>query len=110
MKTAIIFSLAILTEVIATTSLRFSQGFTKLVPSLVVVAGYGISFYLFALTLKVLPVGLSYAIWSGVGTVLTVFAGVLLWNERLDLARAVGILLVIAGIVLINLYSNVTAP
>jgi small multidrug resistance pump len=105
MKTAVILFLAILTEVAATTSLKFSQGFTKLVPTVIVVLGYGVSFYLMALSLKVLPVGLTYAIWSGVGIVLTVIAGAVFWHEQLDWARGAGIALILAGVVLINLYS-----
>lgn len=107
MKTALILFLAILTEVAATTSLKFSEGFTKTVPTVIVVVGYTVSFYLMALSLKVLPVGLTYAIWSGVGIVLTIIAGALLWQEKLDWARVTGSALILAGIVLINLYSPV---
>ena len=90
----------------ATTALKFSQGFTKLIPSLVVVVGYGLSFYLLALTLKVMPIGTAYALWSGIGIVLTVIAGMLLWNETLDWARGIGIFLIMLGILVINLFSK----
>ena len=87
MKTAVIFFFAVLSEVIATTSLKFSEGFTKLVPSVIVVVGYGVSFYLLSLSLKVMPIGTAYALWSGIGIVLTVIAGIVLWRESLDWAR-----------------------
>ena len=109
MKNFIILFLAILSEVIATTSLKFSEGFTKLVPSLIVVVGYGLSFYLLALSLKVFPIGIAYAIWSGVGIVLTVIAGILLWRETLDWARVMGIILILLGILIINLFSEINS-
>lgn len=109
MKIAIILFFAILSEVIATTALKLSNGFTKFVPSVIVVIGYGASFYLLSISLKVIPIGLAYAIWSGVGIVLTVIAGILIWRETLDWARAIGIIFIILGILVINLFSEVTA-
>src|SRR5688572_9221958 len=81
-KTFSILFLAILSEVIATTALKFSEGFSKLVPSVVVVLGYGFSFYMLSVALKVMPIGVAYAIWSGVGLILTVIVGMILWQER----------------------------
>lgn len=109
MKIALILFLAILSEVIGTTALKLSDGFTKLVPSLIVVVGYGASFYLLSISLKVIPIGLAYAIWSGVGIVLTVIAGMIIWKESLDWARVTGIVLIILGILIINLFSRATA-
>jgi small multidrug resistance pump len=109
MKTPIILFLAILSEVIATTALKLSDGFTKIIPSVIVVIGYGASFYLLSISLKVIPIGLAYAIWSGVGIVLTVIAGILIWRETLDWARIVGIIFIILGILVINLFSKITA-
>jgi small multidrug resistance pump len=109
MKNFTILFFAILSEVIATSALKFSEGFTKLIPSIVVVAGYGLSFYLLSLSLKVFPIGVAYAIWSGVGLILTVIAGMILWKETLDWARVVGIILILAGIILINVFSKATA-
>src|SRR5690349_11431400 len=109
MKTAIIFFFAVLSEVTATTALKFSEGFTKLIPSIIVVLGYGLSFYLLSLSLRVIPIGVAYALWSGIGIVLTVLAGMLLWGEPLDWPRVAGIVLIIAGILIINLFSNVAA-
>lgn len=106
MKTILIFFFAVLSEVTATTALKFSEGFTKLVPSVVVVVGYGLSFYLLSLSLKVIPLGTAYAMWSGIGIVLTVIAGLILWREPLDWTRGVGIFLIILGIVIINLFSR----
>ena len=108
MKTALILFFAILSEVIATTSLKLSDGFTKLIPSMIVVIGYGASFYLLSISLKVIPIGLAYAIWSGVGIVLTVIAGMIIWQETLDWARVIGILFIILGILVINLFSKIT--
>jgi small multidrug resistance pump len=110
MKTATILFFAILSEVIATTALKLSNGFTRLIPSVIVVVGYGVSFYLLSISLKVIPIGLAYAIWSGVGIVLTVIAGILIWRETLDWARVIGIIFIIFGILVINLFSKVTAP
>ena len=90
MKIALIFFFAVVSEVTATTALKFSEGFTKLIPSLVVVAGYGLSFYLLSLSLKVIPIGTAYALWSGIGIVLTVIIGAVLWREQMDWARGIG--------------------
>jgi len=109
MKTAIIFFFAVLSEVTATTALKFSEGFTKLIPSVVVVVGYGLSFYLLSITLKVMPIGIAYALWSGIGIVLTVVVGMVLWREPMDWARGIGIFLIMAGILIINLFSKSAA-
>lgn len=106
---ALILFFAILSEVIATTSLKLSDGFTKLVPSVIVVVGYSASFYLLSISLKVIPIGLAYAIWSGVGIILTVIAGMIIWREALDWARVTGIILILLGILVINLFSKITA-
>jgi len=107
MKTALIFFFAVLSEVVATTSLKFSDEFTKLLPSLVVIVGYGLSFYLLSITLKVMPIGIAYALWSGIGITLTVIAGKMIWHEPLDWARVTGIGLILLGILVINMFSKV---
>jgi len=109
MKTAIIFFFAVLSEVTATTALKFSEGITKLIPSVVVVVGYGLSFYLLSITLKVMPIGIAYALWSGIGIVLTVVVGMVLWHESMDWARGIGIFLIMVGILIINLFSKSAA-
>lgn len=106
MQTFLILFFAILSEVIGTVALKLSNGFTKPIPSIVVVIGYGASFYLLSLALKAMPIGVAYAIWSGVGLVFTVIAGMIVWRETLDWARVVGILLILVGIVFINVISK----
>ncbi len=91
-------------EVLGTVSLKLSHGFTKLIPSLLVIVGYGVSFYLLAVLLKQgAPIGIIYAIWSGLGTVAIVLIGYLVWQEKLSMPTLIGIALVIIGVVLINL-------
>lgn len=109
MQTFLILLFAILSEVIGTTALKLSNGFTKPIPSVVVVIGYGASFYLLSLVLKSMPIGVAYAIWSGLGLVLTVIVGMIVWRETLDWARTVGIVLILVGIVFINVISKSTA-
>jgi small multidrug resistance pump len=109
MKAAAILLFAIISEVIGTTSLKFSEGFTKFVPSVIVVLGYGLSFYLLSISLKEIPLGIAYALWSGIGIVLAMIAGILIWKEPLDWARVIGTILIVGGIVIMNLFSKVAA-
>jgi len=95
--------LAILAEVAGTTSLKFSQGFTKLIPSLIVVVCYGLSFWLLSLTLKKIEVGIAYAIWSAVGTALITAIGILWFKEPLTALKIGSIVLIILGVVGLNL-------
>ena len=97
---------AIVSEVIATSALKASTGFTKPLPSVVVVIGYLVSFYFLSLTLKTIPVGIAYAIWSGVGVVLISVVAWLLYGRRLDLPALIGMGLIISGVMVINLFSN----
>jgi small multidrug resistance pump len=101
--------IAVSGEVIATAALKASQGFTVLVPSAVVVAGYGIAFYFLSLTLNQIPVGISYALWSGIGIVLISIIGWFFLDQRLDVPATLGIGLIIAGVAVINLFSKTTA-
>ena len=104
---AVLLLAAITAEMIATTALRLSEGFSRLGPSIVVVIGYGASFYLLAMALKRgLEMGIAYAIWSGLGTVAIVLIGVLFFQEKLNLGAMAGIVLVILGVVLINFNSG----
>lgn len=109
MQTFLFLFFAILSEVTGTTALKLSNGFTKPIPSIVVVIGYGASFYLLSLVLKSMPIGVAYAVWSGLGLVLTVIAGVIIWRETLDWARVLGVILILMGIVFINVVSKSTA-
>jgi small multidrug resistance pump len=100
---------AIIAEVVATTSLKASEGFTKFWPSVVVVVGYAIAFYLLSLVLKSIPTGVAYAIWSGVGVVLIALAAWLLQGQKLDAAAMIGMALIVAGVVVMNLFSKTAA-
>lgn len=97
---------AILAEVAATSSLKASNGFTDIRYSLVVVIGYAIAFYFLSLTLRYIPVGVAYAIWSGIGTVLITLAAWFLHGQRLDAAAIAGISLITLGVVVLNLFST----
>lgn len=101
-----LLSLAIVTEVIATTALKSSNGFTKLTPSIIVIIGYVISFYMLSITLKSLPMGITYAIWSGVGIVLISLIGWLYFKQQLDTASLIGMALIVAGVIVINVFSS----
>ncbi|MER7107608.1 DMT family transporter [Streptomyces sp. NPDC000229] len=94
---------AIAAEVAGTTAMKYSEGFTRLWPSLITVAGYLIAFALLAQTLKTLSVGAAYAIWAGVGTAAVAAIGMLFLNESTSLVKVTGIALVIAGVVVLNL-------
>ena len=98
-------AVAIVAEVIATTALKSSQGFTRLWPALIVVLGYGVSFYCLSLTLRTMPTSVAYAIWSGVGLVLITLAAWLIHQQRLDWPAVAGIALIVAGVMVINLFS-----
>lgn len=98
--------MAIIAETIATSALQASQQFTRLGPSVLVMAGYGISFYFLSLTLKFMPVGIVYAIWSGLGVVLIAAIAYVIFDQRLDLPALIGLGLIIAGIVVIHLFSK----
>jgi len=105
----LLLTLAIISEVIATTALKASEGFSRPLPSLLVVLGYGSAFYLFSLSIQHLPLGVAYAIWSGMGTVGAVVMGILIWQEVLDVPRVLGIVLILAGVMLLNVVSPNTA-
>ncbi len=97
---------AVIAETIATTALQASQQFTRLGPSVVVIVGYGIGFYLLSLTLKFMPVGVMYAIWSGLGIVLIAVIGWLVFAQRLDLPAVIGMGMIVGGILVIQLWST----
>jgi small multidrug resistance pump len=96
-------------EVIGTTALKASNGFTNLIPSLITVAGYAVAFYFLALVLRTLPLGVTYAIWSGVGVAAVTLIGWVVYGQKLDLAAMAGIGLIVAGVLVLNLLSNTTA-
>jgi len=101
-------AIAIVAEVIATNALKASDGFTKLAPSLLVLVGYGIAFYLMTLVLKTIPVGLAYAIWAGLGIVLVALAAAVMFRQVPDLPGVIGMALIVAGVVIISAFSKTT--
>ncbi|WP_321841239.1 DMT family transporter [Paraburkholderia bannensis] len=105
----LILAIAIVAEVIATSALRASNGFSRLVPSAIVVVGYGVSFYCLSLTLKTLPVGIVYAVWSGVGIVLITLVAMALYKQVPDLPATIGLGLIVAGVLVLNLFSKMQA-
>lgn len=100
---------AIVAEVIATSALKASDGFTKLLPACVTVAGYGVAFYFLSLSLRSIPVGIAYALWSGMGIVLISLVGFVWFRQTLDMAALAGMALIIAGVLVINLFSQSAA-
>ena len=106
MNAWLILTLAIAAEVVATSALKASEGFTRLLPSALVVIGYGVAIYLLSLVLKTIPVGVAYAIWSGLGVVLIALVAWLVYGQRLDLAGMLGMGLIIAGVAVLNLFSK----
>lgn len=102
-------ALAIACEVIGTTALQASDGFTRIGPSLLVVTGYGLAFFLLALVLRTIPMGVAYAIWAGLGIVLIGLVGVVVYKQSLDLPALLGMGLIVAGVAVINLFSKTVA-
>lgn len=101
--------MAIVAEVIGTSALKASQQFTRLWPSVGVVVGYALAFYLLTLVLRTLPVGITYAVWAGLGIVLVTLIGVVWFGEPLDLPAVLGMAMIIGGVVVIQVFSAVSA-
>lgn len=106
MQQWIYLGIAIVSEVIGTSALNASAGFSRLWPSLVVVAGYAVAFYCLSLALKSIPVGIAYAIWSGVGVALIALVGWVIFGQALDAPAVIGIALIVAGVVVLNVFSR----
>lgn len=102
-------ALAIVAEVVATSSLKASQEFTRFWPSVAVVVGYALAFYALTFALRTLPVGIAYAFWAGLGIVLVTLIGVLVYGERLDPPAVLGLTMIVGGVVIIQAFSNVSA-
>lgn len=100
---------AIVAEVVATSALKSCNGFSRLWPSVLVAAGYGSAFYFLSLTLRYLPLGIAYAVWAGLGVVLTTLIGWALFQQKLDAAALTGIALILAGVMIMNICSSVQA-
>lgn len=104
--TWLLLAIAILFETVATTALKASDGFTRLGPSTLSIAAYAVSIWLLSLVLRTIPVGIAYAIWSGLGICFIAVIGLVVFNQKLDTPAIVGLALIIAGIVTINVFSN----
>ncbi len=105
----ILLSIAIVSEIIGTSALKASNGFTRVIPSVLVVLGYGGAFYLMSQTLKFLEIGTVYAVWSGVGIVGTAIIGYFVFREGIDLPKGIGIALIVAGVVVLQAFSKTAA-
>ena len=99
-------AIAIISEVAATSALKASEGFSRLWPSLVVVAGYFAAFYFLSLTLRTIPIGVAYAIWSGAGVALIALIAWIFYGQALDAAAIIGLLLIVAGVIVLNVFSQ----
>ena len=106
MSNWVYLGLAIVSEVLATASLKSTEGFTRLVPSIVVLVGYSAAFYFLSLTLDTIPIGVAYAVWSGVGVATITLVSFVLYDQKIDVAGLVGIGLIVAGVVVLRLFSE----
>ena len=106
MNNWVYLGLAIVSEVIATASLKSTEGFTRLVPSIVVLVGYSAAFYFLSLTLDTIPIGVAYAVWSGVGVATITLVSVVVYDQKIDAAGLLGIGLIVAGVVVLRLFSE----
>ena len=102
-------ALAIVAEVVATSALKASEEFTRLVPSTIVIVGYGVAFYCLSVCLRTIPVGIAYAIWSGLGVVLITSLAWVIYGQKLDLPALLGLALIVAGVVTIQVFSTASA-
>ena len=106
MNTWVYLGIAILSEVLATASLKSTEGFTKLWPSMAVLVGYSAAFYFLSLTLEDIPIGVAYAVWSGVGVATITIVSVVFMDQKIDLAGVLGIGLIVIGVIVLRLYSG----
>lgn len=102
----VFLAVAIIAEVIGTSALKASEGFSKTIPSIVTVVAYGAAFYCLSITLKTVPVGVAYAIWSGVGVALIAIVGWIMFGQKLDAAAIIGMGLIVAGVVVMQVFSK----
>lgn len=106
MKKYLLLFIAIIFETIATSALKSTEQFTRPIPTIITIIGYAAAFYFLSLTLKSIPVGIAYAIWSGVGIILITVAGIFLYKQIPDIPAIIGLFLIIAGVLIINLFSK----
>lgn len=107
-KTYLFLVLAIVAETIGTVGLPATKGFTRLGPTVLVAVAYAVAFYFLSLTVKVMPVGVVYAIWSGLGIVLIAVLGLIVYGQKLDLPAVIGLGLILAGVLVLHLFSSAT--
>lgn len=98
--------IAIICEVVATSALKACDGFTKLWPSIIVVIGYGLTLYFFSMCIRQINLGIAYAIWAGVGIILIALSSVFIFKQPLDIPAIIGMILILAGVLIINLFSK----
>ena len=101
--------IAIIAEVLATSALMHSEGFSRLLPSLIVVVGYGTSFYFLSLVFQTIPIGVAYAVWGGLGIALITIVGAVFYGQKIDLPGFLGITLIISGVVMLRFFSSMKA-
>lgn len=104
--TYLYLAIAIIAEVAATSALKASEEFSNLIPSVIVVVGYGVAFYFMTLVLRVIPVGITYAVWSGLGIVLVTIVGIFLYKQIPDIPAIIGMGLIVLGVIVINVFSK----
>lgn len=109
MKNWLFLTTAILGEVVATSTLKSTHGFTKLFPSIIVLIGYGVSFYFLSLALKSIPVGIAYAVWAGLGVAIVTLIAWVVYGQKIDCWGFVGISLIVCGVAVLNLLSKTSA-
>lgn len=102
----LLLTLAIIGEIVGTTALKLSEGFTRPLPGIVAVIGYAVAFYFLAMVLRTIPIGVAYAVWSGVGVAAMALIGLVMFGQRLDPAAIIGIALIVAGVVVLNTMSG----
>ncbi|UJL46039.1 multidrug efflux SMR transporter [Virgibacillus sp. NKC19-16] len=103
MNAYVLLAISIVCEVFGSSMLKATNGFKKVLPSLGVIVGYVLAFYILSLSLKTLPLGMAYAIWAGVGTALTALVGVTIYKEKFNFTKGIGLILIIGGVVLLNI-------
>lgn len=102
-------TLAVVAEVVGTSALKASEEFTKLGPTILVIVGYSVAFYMLTFVFRTIPVGVAYAIWSGIGVALISLVGVVMFKQSLDMPAVIGITLIVAGVAVINVFSKAAA-
>ncbi len=104
--TYLFLAIAIIAEVAATSALKASDEFTKIIPTIIVIVGYGTAFYFMTLVFRVLPIGITYAVWSGLGIVLVAMVGFVFYKQSLDIPAIIGMGFIISGVIVINVFSK----